>query len=65
MARHPLTNKDRENINRDLRELEMLREDIAAAKQAGVPELDGLEKRCVGCQEQFVKLKEVYFPMKK
>lgn len=54
--------KDLELINQQLRDLELIRDDIKKAKEANVPGVDELEQRCNDCFERCTKFKQVYFP---
>lgn len=64
MSSGPLSEKDRAQMNRDLRDLVRLREDLDRAISAGVPEVDQLKPRCEHCIDRIEKIKAVYFPNK-
>lgn len=60
-----LTDKDYHNLNRSLKELDEIKKDIQTAKNAGVPNMDNLERECEKHQELCIALKQAYFPNKK
>ena len=63
-ANGPLSDKDRLELNRILKELQILQADTEKAIGAGMDELQPVLDRCVDCQERIIKTKAVYFPDK-
>ena len=61
MKNNPLTEKDRQEINAKLKQLDELQERIQAAKDAGVVGADEYGRRCEYCRDNLVKVKQTYF----
>lgn len=59
-----LRDKDLELINAQLRDLQLIKQDIDKAKSANVPGVDELEQRCNDCLSRCERFKQVYFPNK-
>jgi len=60
----PLSDKDRLELNKVLRQAQELQADVEKALTAGIDEVMPVGERCVDCQERIKKIKAVYFPNK-
>jgi len=58
------TDKDRQQWNQDIRELNEVIEEAKKAEQAGVQGGQQLAERCQGCLEGYQQMKKAYFPNK-
>ena len=63
-ASRVVTDKDRQQLNRDLRELKEHEEEIRRAVEAKVPKADDVLATCIECQERINAFKATYFPGK-
>lgn len=61
MKDNPLTERDRQQINKSLRSAEEIQELVNAAKEAGIEGADELCTRLGYCRDNLVKMKQVYF----
>jgi hypothetical protein len=62
MARVELKERDRQLLNTQLRELQLIKEDLEKAKLAKVPNVDALLERCSECIQRASLLKQHYLP---
>lgn len=65
MARYKLSDAEIKRFNQDLKDLEDIMDDLKAAKEAGVPNVDHLEEACQVCKERIIALKSTYAKGKK
>ena len=62
MAKVKLTKQEIERLNRDLRDCKDIKDDLARAKAAGVPNIEHLEDAVKHCEERIASIKQQYAP---